>query len=643
MVFEIKRFEGLGRLGTASLGSSYETPTFLTIKRKKEALVEPIEKIFNSSFISPSLERKLEKSNIETLPSLSPQNPELLHLPICILYPSLQMQGKSLSRLSRLEDFFPESSQSLILGEESYHLIPWDLPEIYLDHGINYYKTINRLLFTRKEIQSKFMLNIPFRSIQADSFNELKALNVGIICLGDISSLLNHPRYLLSYLSSIKEKISPDVMLYTPGVPSSFFPILTYLGVDLFDFTYLSTLNNAENVLELDNEMRDYNLIMKRIKSALRSGKLRDLVRVHANSYPPQKTLLRMIDKQISLDQGTSIYGTESLYCTDQTDFSRPEVKRFRKRISERYQLGSHIQGIIFLPCSAKKPYSQSKSHRAFQSVIRRTLKSRRHSIAEIILTSPLGIVPRELEYTYPAAHYDIPVTGDWSSLEKEQLAQDLENFLNSCPDTVQLIGYVKGTEREVLATVCKKLKRKVNIIDDEITSLTSKESLYQFRQLLTENLILNPISKRNKLLDFLRVVADYQFGCGVGKLLIPDNARLQGHKELGIRIQYAGKHLMTFRSSTGFLTLSVEAARRILGSTKNIVRFEGESIRGTTIFANAIRRADHEIRMNDEVIVVNENEEIIATGVAYLPGKLLIAMPRGLGIKIRQKVKENA
>ena len=80
-----------------------------------------------------------------------------------------------------------------------------------------------------------------------------------------------------------------------------------------------------------------------------------------------------------------------------------------------------------------------------------------------------------------------------------------------------------------------------------------------------------------------------------------------------------------------------------MIGTAKNIVRFDGESIRGTTIFANAIRQADHEIRINDEVIVVNENEELMATGVACLPGKLLADMPRGLGVKIRQKVKENA
>ena len=34
------------------------------------------------------------------------------------------------------------------------------------------------------------------------------------------------------------------------------------------------------------------------------------------------------------------------------------------------------------------------------------------------MVTSPLGLVPRSLEDFWPAAHYDIPVTGDWDSDE---------------------------------------------------------------------------------------------------------------------------------------------------------------------------------------------------------------------------------
>ena len=40
------------------------------------------------------------------------------------------------------------------------------------------------------------------------------------------------------------------------------------------------------------------------------------------------------------------------------------------------------------------------------------------HSSAhEVIVTSPLGLVPRDLEEVWPAGYYDIPVTGDWTQV----------------------------------------------------------------------------------------------------------------------------------------------------------------------------------------------------------------------------------
>ena len=68
------------------------------------------------------------------------------------------------------------------------------------------------------------------------------------------------------------------------------------------------------------------------------------------------------------------------------------------------------------LPCSARKPYRFSKSHRRFREAIGD------RPVLELMVTSPLGIVPRELEDLWPAGHYDVPVTGDWSADELNRI-----------------------------------------------------------------------------------------------------------------------------------------------------------------------------------------------------------------------------
>jgi len=644
MAFEIKTMEGLGRLGMISMANSFETPSFLNIYLRDTSLLstELKENILPKQ--SNELQYSLREANLLDCNKDNSQRSSENSYPTCFLYPSLQMQGKSLDEMTHIHDFFPKEYRKSLAKLDAYHLIPWDLPNIFLDH-INEYLQVIQNLTERNIINRNLIVNLPFSRNLEEILQEFTSPSVGIVSLGDISSLLNHPTFLMKYIMVTKRKFSPEVMIYAPGVPSFYIPLLSYLGIDLFDFTFLTTFpkkegNNAQVILEHGNISVDYVNTINRVRKALKISKLRDLTRVYANSYPPQKTILKIVDENLSLEQQASLYGAETLYCTDDSDFSRPEVSLFRDRVKNRYSVPSYTEGIIFLPCSARKPYSQSKSHTSFRNVIKRSLKSARHSVKEFILTSPLGVVPRNLEYTFPAAHYDIPVTGAWSVTERNLLAHDIEQLLAKCSDSTVLVGYVKGVEREVLKNVCREQNRKIHLIDENITSLTSKEGLFQFQMLLKEKFESLPRLRINNQLEFLRTICDYQFGKGTGNKLISDIVQIRGRKEIGLRVTLNGKHLLTFRKSTGLLTLSIEAAKRLHGHSANVVKFDGDSIRGSTIFANAIKEAHPEIRINDEVIIVNNQNEIIATGVAYLPGKLLVRMERGFGVKIRQKVK---
>ena len=121
-----------------------------------------------------------------------------------------------------------------------------------------------------------------------------------------------------------------------------------------------------------------------------------------------------------------------------------PEVVRFRERIARRYRREGVADCVIVLPCSKTKPYSRSKSHRRFRTVIGPRKKV--NDISEIILTSPLGAVPRELEGVPPARSYDISVTGIWSREEIEMASGSLHGVLKACagPRT-RLIAHVEG------------------------------------------------------------------------------------------------------------------------------------------------------------------------------------------------------
>lgn len=639
MIFEINQCEGRGRTGIWEEWGLH-TPTFVVLR---------------SMLSSPSQSNILGFTQIPALTAvesqhaakkLAPYGSGTGHFPVCHVYPALQVQRKSLHDINQVTDLFPENTAHHSLSPQSFHLIPWDLPTTHLDRFVDYLTTLNNLELDQSSDNLRLILNVPLtRETLEKDLPDLTSEAIAAVSLGDISSVLSNPNLFIKYLHRIRSWISPRRLLYAPGVPITYIPMLVYLGVDIFDFLQLrlvstNKLYRSSVVFDQNPSFEQFIDVLERTRHALMGGTLRDLVRVFANTYPPLKAILRRIDQRIPLE-GTPIYRTQRLLCTDETDFTRPEVSFFRERVRSRYTPSPSTQGVIFLPCSAKKPYSTSKSHHRFLRVIKRILKRKRHVIRQIILTSPLGVVPRELEYTYPAGHYDIPVTDHWTIEEKNHIIQDLLHLLSKLDPSLPLVGFVTGTDRELLAEACYQEDRAIHLTDPDIELLTSPEGLQHFSSLLREafsEVIVKQMPPSRLL--FLRTIADFQFGKGTGLVLLPDHVKITGHVERGLRVKLEGKHLVTFRPEIGLLTLSLAAGERLLNHTANIVVFDGETIQGSTIFTRGISHANPAIRPSEEVLLVNKEGRLLATGTSYLPGHLLVEMNKGKGIKIRQKVK---
>jgi predicted RNA-binding protein (TIGR00451 family) len=149
-----------------------------------------------------------------------------------------------------------------------------------------------------------------------------------------------------------------------------------------------------------------------------------------------------------------------------------------------------------------------------------------------------------------------------------------------------------------------------------------------------------------------IRSVADYQFGKGVGQVLFPKIVEIVRSKGTG-RIRYVyldGKRLVTLRPTDGLFSLSLEGARRIVDGVKPLrmwvrVQKEAESfiIRGRSVFAKHVVNADEEIRPKEEVIVLNEENEVLAVGKSILTGREMKAFKRGVAVKVRRGVAEES
>jgi archaeosine synthase len=300
----------------------------------------------------------------------------------------------------------------------------------------------------------------------------------------------------------------------------------------------------------------------------------------------------------------------------------RPEVLRWHRRIMERYTPPAGIKLSVVLPCSARKPYSKSKTHRLFTEYIKKGAGKRLGLVHEVVLTSPLGLVPRELENVYPAAHYDTPVTGHWSEEEGEIAVRLLKDYMEKAKTDV--IAHVDGAYRDIAGRLGIRMTGEDIRSDEALGELAEEisKALKNFKKI-----------KRDKIEPF-RKVCDFQFGKGASEHLLPD-----GTKEKRGRLFVGGRQVAALNRESGYLALSLEGGKMLRGFGKNMVEisFKPET---NNIFSIGVEGADEGIRPGDEVIVVYE-DKVAGVGRAALNGEEMVRAKKGLAVALRHRCKD--
>lgn len=298
--------------------------------------------------------------------------------------------------------------------------------------------------------------------------------------------------------------------------------------------------------------------------------------------------------------------------CSSEESLYRPEAVRWRQRMEMMEPLGDTV---VLLPCSMKKPYSNSKSHQKFRKLTR--------SFQELIVTSPFGICPRELENTFPIQSYDVSTTGSWSSDEIDKAGKLIAKYCEGKKIVANLAGgYLESCEAYVddFTNVC---------VDEKPTS---PDSLYNLRMELKKH---QRVNRKEKTLHELKSIAKYQFG-PEGDKFIPDNVKTKGmyHK----RILSSGKQLALLNKDHGLYRLNLPGGEILKDLNINIVRIDFD-LTTNTVFAPGIVEASHNIIPNDEVVVV-QDDTVLGVGKAIMTGREMEECSNGIGVKIKHRVK---
>lgn len=416
--------------------------------------------------------------------------------------------------------------------------------------------------------------------------------------------------------------------------------LLVYMGVDMFDdsvaaasgISGIRTIPEGEISFAGDASGENRGEMVRecsKIASFIRGGRLRELVDQRSSSSPVNVATLRLFDDVGYAFQEESVDDAGGRFsCNTTQSLRRPDVVKYRRAILERYRKPAHKRVLVLLPCSAKKPYHSSKTHKMFGSAIHAS--NYETVVHEVVMTSPLGAVPRELDSFYPANSYDIPVTGEWKCEERRFIRELVGHIISQGYDTV--ISHL-GEDTELIRDLRDDMIE--TVVGDPVSPASLKNLEAALREATKGMDVGNYYVDRR---ECVKSILGFQFGTEVADRIMDDDTYAIGKypywKLLRNKVQ-----LGMISEERGMFSLTIDGARLLAECGCNLVEMTDFELKGN-LFAVGVTGADESLRIGDEAVIMR-NGEVVGVGVAMMPGREMTQLNRGIAVKVRHKVKQ--
>ncbi|MFP4001382.1 MAG: tRNA guanosine(15) transglycosylase TgtA [Thermoplasmata archaeon] len=497
-------------------------------------------------------------------------------------------------------------------------------------------KTIERAEASKEESGGDTLHAFPIQgSIHPDIREEcgksMGKLGGDVYPIGGVVPLMENYRFrdLVKVIISSKKGLGPrgPVHLFGAGHPM-LYSLAALLGCDLFDsssyakYAKRGDLMFPEGTKGLDEiaylgcecpvcvshdigSLRDkheegditpvaeHNLWMcykeiEKIKQAIKEGRLWELAERRARGHPKLLDALEVLDREYEYLEKFEPRSREgaSLYTGRESKF-RPTFKRIERWIMDKYTLPNEGPTVYFKVDQTRKPYSR---------FLKEELDISKGYDVNLLVDTPLGPVPLELDEVYPIAQSIFPT--------------DLKT-------TFTLERYKEE----------KKMGELIKWRGKETLEVLSKKGGSDFEEMK------------------IKAIADYQFFEGAGKILTDGKLNYVKNNKGRIKnVELDGEHILSVRYYDGFFTLKRAGAELLWdGSSSPKMRVEvtDESAKfnreGKSVFSKFVTKMARELRSGDEALIVTKDDDLVATGRTFLTSEEVEIFDRGLAAEVRE------
>jgi 7-cyano-7-deazaguanine tRNA-ribosyltransferase len=378
--------------------------------------------------------------------------------------------------------------------------------------------------FSRKDIlwvgpiQGGNHLDLVIKSAQ-----EMGRLPFSFHALGSPTQIMEHYQfdYLVDMTMAAKKNIPADRPLHLFGAGHPFmFALAVSMGCDIFDSAayalfaregkymmehgterlsdlrylpcscHICSSYTAKELLSLEYEERTkalarHNLAVcmteiRRIKQAIREGRLWELVEYRCRGHPSLLGALKNLKKHEDyLERNSPVKHSRGVLYLDSTGLARPEIVRHRKKLVSWRFADDKI--FVLLPEPGSKPFHRSREIKRFRSHLKKELGARLEDLELCVFSVPFGVTPLELDETFPLSQYETSSQPDMET--RQYVVGEVINFLEEHRSKDQTAVIYAGGElgEQIAAEVEEKHS------DDKLIIVRSKKEIWNRESL--ENL----------------------------------------------------------------------------------------------------------------------------------------------------------
>ena len=350
---------------------------------------------------------------------------------------------------------------------------------------------------------------------------------------------------------------------------------------------------------------------LRLIRQAIYDGNLMELVEERCRAHPALLDAVRQLGNySADLEKYDPRSKKSAFFYTGPESLCRSEVLRHMQKLRQIPKK----RDLVILPPS-RKPYSKFVSGKLGDFYIfGKKQEIDLDNTDFMVLDVPFGLIPLEIDEVYPLSQSDAPKTRDVDSIEF------MEDFI------AEFVEYYDQVL--IHSRVVKNLD-----MDFDEHEISTDEIRYE----------KDDVKK-------VKAIADYQFGIGAGEALFKGNINIEKSKKTGkIRHIYDGKTLIVnMRASDSYLILSKEGAKRLHSAmpypqNRVVVNKDSEpfALDGKSVFCKFVTECDENIRTKDEVLIVNEDDKLLAYGKSLLGACEIEQFETGQAIKTRKGMKK--